>query len=74
MKFASLFGLIGFTMAYDEKVQIDLYYESQCPACRYQVTNNFKTAMETPGFLDMAIVNLHPYGNARETMSNTGEW
>ena len=73
MKF-SLISLIAGAMAYDEKVQIDLYYESQCPACRDQVTRNFKNAMETEGFLDMATVNLHPYGNARETATSTGEW
>lgn len=66
MKF-STFGLLASVTAYDTKVVIDLYYESQCPACRSQVTGNFKRAMETPGFLNMAEVNLYPYGNARES-------
>ena len=73
MKF-SAFGIIAAVAAYDEKVQIDLYYESQCPACRDQVTRNFKTAMNTPGFLDMADVRLHPYGNARETLKSDNTW
>ena len=30
--------------------------------------------METEGFMDMAVVKLHPYGNARETAGQSGEW
>ena len=75
MKFAAIAGLASVT-AYTatDKVAIDLYYESQCPACRAQVTTNFKTAMATPGFTDMADVTLHPYGNARESAGSDGEW
>ena len=74
MKFTTLALAMAGVCAYEEKVVIDLYYESQCPACRDQVTNNFKKAMETKGFLDMAEVNLHPYGNARERLNSKGEW
>mgnify|MGYP001003705402 CR=1 FL=1 len=75
MKFI-LATLAGICSAYDaeSKVVIDLYYESQCPACRNQVSNNFKKAMETKGFLNMATVNFHPYGNARERLNAQGSW
>ena len=48
------------------KVIVDLYYEAQCNGCRDAITHSFKKAMHTEGFLDMAEVNLYPYGNAHE--------
>jgi interferon gamma-inducible protein 30 len=76
MKFATIAATIGAVAAYadDSKMKIDLYYESQCPACRAQVTTNFMKAINTPGFVDMADITLHPYGNARESAGTDGQW
>ena len=52
-----------------DKIQVELYYESQCPGCRQAINTSFLTAMKTEGFFDMAEVKLYPYGNARETQS-----
>ena len=40
--------------------------ESECPGCRQMITGSFKEAFAAEGFLDMAEVNLFPYGNASE--------
>ena len=32
------------------------------------------TALKTPGFLEMADINLVPYGNAHETAGADGQW
>ena len=78
MKFFNIAALAGATAAYktSDKIVIDLFYESQCPACRDQITNNFSKAMSTKGFGKMATINLHPYGNATEKQSTTnpGQW
>ena len=47
----------------DQKVVVELYYESQCPGCREMLTTSFKEAFQSEGFLDMADVTLVPYGN-----------
>merc|ERR1712166_758509 len=76
MKFLTIAALTGAVAAYkaDDKVAIDLYYESYCPYCRDQIVGNFKKAYETEGFFDMATVTLHPYGNAHESANSNGEW
>lgn len=58
----------------DQKVAIELYYESQCPGCREMVTTSFKDAFEKDGFLDMATVELVPYGNAQESQTASGTY
>lgn len=58
----------------DEKVMIELYYESQCPGCRELITTSFKDAFQKEGFLDMADVTFVPFGNARETKSASGTY
>lgn len=50
-----------------DKVQVELYYESQCPGCREMITTSFYEAFQAPGFLDMADITFVPYGNAQET-------
>merc|ERR1712195_185840 len=76
MKLLNLALLAGAASAYEanDKVQIDLYYEAYCPYCRDQIVGNFKTALETPGFAEMATVTFHPYGNAHESANSKGEW
>jgi interferon gamma-inducible protein 30 len=54
----------------DNKVQVELYYESQCPGCREMITTSFYDAYQKDGFLDMAVITFVPYGNAQES-SNT---
>lgn len=56
----------------DDKIKIDLYYESQCPGCKQMITTSFAEAMKADGFLDMAELNFWPYGNARETETSSG--
>merc|ERR1712238_442311 len=57
----------------DNKVQVELYYESQCPGCRQLITTSFAAAYHTEGFLDMAEITFIPYGNALETKKNEDE-
>jgi interferon gamma-inducible protein 30 len=77
--------LIGVSLAFaaeasqpkqkdDQKVAVELYYESQCPGCREMITTSFKEAFETDGFLDMATVEFVPYGNAKETKTASGTY
>ena len=65
MKYAALALFISKALAYD-KVQIDLYYESECSACETTITGSFADAFAHTDFLDMADVRLWPYGNASE--------
>lgn len=58
----------------DQKINIELYYESQCPGCREMLTTSFKEAFGKEGFLDMATVTLVPYGNAQETENADGTY
>jgi len=50
-----------------DKVQVELYLESQCPDCREMITTSFYDAYEIDGFLDMADITFIPFGNANET-------
>jgi len=73
---------IGFTLARfsaaseedQKKVQIELYYESQCPGCREMITTSFNEAYRSEGFLDMADVLFVPYGNAEENQTDSGTY
>jgi interferon gamma-inducible protein 30 len=56
----------------DQKVVVELYYESQCPGCREMITTSFKDAFQKDGFLDMADVVFVPYGNAQEKDTESG--
>lgn len=76
----SLAGFLGSPveasepLGVDEKVKVELYYESQCPGCRALVTNSFSQAFQTEGFLDMAEVEFVPFGNAKETKNADGTY
>ena len=74
MKIFALAALAALSVATDDKVKVDLYYESQCPGCRQMLTTSFKQAFAASGFLDMAEVTLVPYGNATEKQSITKLW
>ena len=53
-----------------DKVQVELYYESQCPGCREMITTSFYDAYQQDGLLDMAVIIFIPYGNAQESSSS----
>ena len=74
MKIFALAALAAAALATDDKVKVELYYESQCPGCRQTITTSFKQAFAAEGFLDMAEVQLVPYGNASEKEGVTGLW
>mmetsp|Transcript_8224 Transcript_8224/g.12630 ORF Transcript_8224/g.12630 Transcript_8224/m.12630 type:complete len:258 (-) Transcript_8224:149-922(-) len=57
----------------NDKVKVELYYESQCPGCRDTITNSFHDAFATEGFLKMADVTFVPFGNAQESGGENGE-
>jgi interferon, gamma-inducible protein 30 len=57
----------------DDKIKIDLYFESQCPGCRQLITTSFAEAMKADSFLQMAELNFWPYGNAHEYQSGN-DW
>ena len=50
----------------DQKVHIDIYEESECPACNYLTITSFKKAFYTEGFEKIANVSMYEYGNAKE--------
>ena len=50
-----------------DKMVIDLYFESECPACRSTITQNFAEAYQADGLLDMVTINYFPFGNAKES-------
>ncbi|XP_062595798.1 gamma-interferon-inducible lysosomal thiol reductase-like [Saccostrea cucullata] len=55
-----------------DKVELTLYFESLCPDCK-----NFFRKQLTKTYNDIGeIINLTlvPYGNARETKDETGQW
>jgi len=57
----------------NKKVQVELYYESQCPGCRQMITTSFDEAYHKEGFLDMAEITFIPYGNALETKNENDD-
>ena len=59
--------------AFAQKVQVELYYESQCPGCRSTITGSFAKAFAHTDLLDMADVRMYPYGNAHE-YANGDSW
>ncbi|OEU09006.1 GILT-domain-containing protein [Fragilariopsis cylindrus CCMP1102] len=54
----------------NDKVQVELYYESQCPGCREMITTSFYDAYQNDGLLDMAVITFIPYGNAQHKNPN----
>ena len=71
MKFLSI-ATFAATCYAGDRVSIELYYESQCPGCRQQITTNFAQAFAADGFTKMASVAFVPFGNASESKSSSG--
>ena len=57
----------------DDKVHIDLFYESLCPDCQKFIQGSVKKALATPDIWKIADFILYPYGNAK-TAQNGSSW
>ena len=56
-----------------DKVVIELYFESLCPACEQFLQTEVKKALSTKDIWQISDVIVHPYGNAR-TVANGSSW
>ena len=66
MKYTAALLTLGLVKATDDKVKIDLFYESQCPDCRSMINGSFERAHRADSFLSMVDITYWPYGNAHE--------
>lgn len=57
----------------DDKVHIELYYESLCPYCQAFIKGSLKNAFNTKDIWQIADFRAWPYGNAR-TVANGSSW
>jgi len=57
----------------DDKVKIDLYFESLCPGCRQFIQTSLKNASKATDFWKICDFNFFPYGNARK-QQNGSSW
>ena len=57
---------LALVAAQADKLQIELYYESQCGGCWQAIDGSFKSAVYQKTFFEMAELTMVPYGNARE--------
>lgn len=55
----------------DDKVYIELYYESLCPYCQQFILGSLKTAANTKDLWLISDFRAIPYGNARTTQNGT---
>ena len=61
--------LIFLSIYADEKVKIEMFTESLCPACIRFMTSSLKPAIEAKDIDLIADIKLYPYGNARQSKS-----
>ncbi|KAL5701827.1 hypothetical protein ACHQM5_027121 [Ranunculus cassubicifolius] len=54
----------SFSVTPNEKVKLDLYYETLCPACSDFMVHDLREIF-TNGLIKFVDLNLVPYGNAR---------
>jgi interferon gamma-inducible protein 30 len=57
----------------DDKVSIEMYYESLCPYCQSFILGSLKTAVNTKDIWQIAEFRAWPYGNAKTTQ-NGSSW
>ena len=66
--------LIIFSIAFAERLTIDMYTESLCPYCMEFIKTSLKKGLATEGIDKLVALRIIPYGNARRTKNNQGEW
>ena len=66
--------LILISVALAERLTVDMYLESLCPYCNQFVTTSLKNALATEGIDKLVALRIIPYGNAKRTKNNQGEW
>jgi interferon gamma-inducible protein 30 len=57
--------------AADDKVLVELYFESLCPYCHNFLVGPIKKALATKDIWLISDFKLYPYGNARTTKNGT---
>ncbi|KAL5701835.1 hypothetical protein ACHQM5_027129 [Ranunculus cassubicifolius] len=65
----SFFFSSSFSVTPNEKVKLDLYYETLCPACSDFMVNGLPEIFDN-GLIKYVDLNLVPYGNARLNSGN----
>ena len=55
----------------DDKVLIELYYESLCPDCHDFIVKGLKRAANTHDLWKISDIKLYPYGNAKTITNGT---
>jgi interferon gamma-inducible protein 30 len=67
-RFSLILALLTYYTAICKAIpNVDVYFESLCPGCRFFITNTFSTFHQNPGRHMLANVTFYPYGNANET-------
>lgn len=59
------------TKTADDKVLIELYYESLCPYCQSFLLGQVKKAAATKDLWQISDFRLYPYGNARTVQNGS---
>ena len=62
---------VAVTCVAASKLRIEIHTESLCPSCISFYSNSLKNALNTPGFENMADLNIFPYGNAKQRKLNS---
>ncbi|EAR89365.1 gamma-interferon-inducible lysosomal thiol reductase (macronuclear) [Tetrahymena thermophila SB210] len=60
-----LAALLVLSSYADDRVVVDLYYESLCPGCQNFIETELTPAIHVEGFETIANIRLFPYGNAK---------
>ncbi|EGR33474.1 hypothetical protein IMG5_051520, partial [Ichthyophthirius multifiliis] len=50
----------------DQKVKVELYFESLCPGCREFINSQIQITLNTKDLLKILDIELVPYGNAKK--------
>ena len=67
--------LVLFGVVYSqEKVNLNLYFESLCPGCLSYIEGKLKTAWDCDDWTNMVNISVYPYGNANEYQEKNGTW
>ena len=66
--------LLVLGVVFAERLTVDMYVESLCPYCNQFITTSLKKALATEGIDKLVALRIIPYGNAKRTKDNKGEW